>query len=325
MTARERSELARGLTFVSPWLFGFLALTLVPIFLSLYYSFCDYSLLERKPDGTLWPVWIGLENYRNLLGDAEFYRTLRNTAHYAAISLPAGLLVSLGLALMLNAPIRGQAIYRTIIFLPSLVPVVASAMVWMWLFEADLGLINAILSRLGISGTVSMEWFNQWRGLQGEARVRDFALPPQWLVDDRLALTSLALMSIWGIGHTVVIYLAGLQDIPVELYEAAEIDGAGTWRRLLSVTIPMLSPVIFFNLVMAIIGTFQVFAVPFIMTSGGPARATYLYTHYLYDNAFTYLKMGYASAMAWIQLLIILALTGIAFWTSKRWVHYQGR
>jgi multiple sugar transport system permease protein len=205
------------------------------------------------------------------------------------------------------------------------VPVVASAMVWMWLFEADLGLINAILSRLGISGTVSMEWFNQWRGLQGEARVRDFALPPQWLVDDRLALTSLALMSIWGIGHTVVIYLAGLQDIPVELYEAAEIDGAGTWRRLLSVTIPMLSPVIFFNLVMAIIGTFQVFAVPFIMTSGGPARATYLYTHYLYDNAFTYLKMGYASAMAWIQLLIILALTGIAFWTSKRWVHYQGR
>jgi multiple sugar transport system permease protein len=261
--------------------------------LSLYYSFCDYSLLEP-------PVWIGTENYRELFSDPEFYRTLKNTGLYALMALPAALLISIGLALMLNAPIRGQSIYRTIIFLPSLVPVVASAMVWMWLFNGKLGLINLLLAHVGISG-------------------------PTWLADPPWPLPSLAFMSLWGVGHTVVIYLAGLQDIPVDLYEAAEIDGAGVWRRLLHVTLPMLSPVIFFNLIMAVIGTLQVFAVPFIMTGGGPARSTYMYTHYLYDNAFTYLKMGYASALAWIQLLIILALTGLAFWTSRKWVHYQGK
>lgn len=291
---KQRHDQFWGLFFVSPWLVGFLLLTLTPVVLSLYYSLCDYSLLQG-------PVFIGLENYRRLFADPEFYRTLRNTFYYAAIALPAGLILSLGMALMLNAPIRGQSIYRTIIFLPSLVPIVASAMVWLWLFNAKLGLINVGLRGIGIQE------------------------PPGWLVDPKWALTSLAFMSLWGIGHTVVIYLAGLQDIPADLYEAAEIDGAGVWRRLWSVTIPMLSPVIFFNLIMAIIGTLQVFAVPFIMTGGGPERASYMYTHYLYDNAFGYLKMGYASAMAWLQLLIILALTGIAFWTSRRWVHYQGR
>ena len=132
-------------------------------------------------------------------------------------------------------------------------------------------------------------------------------------------------MSLWGVGHTVVIYLAGLQDVPRELYESAELDGAGAWQRLRNVTLPMISPVIFFNLIMAIIGTLQVFAIPYIMTGGGPARATYFFTMYLYDNAFVYLKMGYASAMAWIQLLIVLMLTAFAFWSSKRWVHYQGK
>lgn len=293
MTRHDRRQLAKGVAFVSPWLIGFLAFTLLPVGLSLYYSFCDYSLLEP-------PVWIGTENYRELFSDPEFYRTLKNTGLYALMALPAGMLISIGLALMLNAPIRGQSIYRTIIFLPSLVPVVASAMVWMWLFNGKLGLINMLLAYVGISG-------------------------PTWLADPPWPLPSLAFMSLWGVGHTVVIYLAGLQDIPADLYEAAEIDGAGVWRRLCHVTLPMLSPVIFFNLIMAVIGTLQVFAVPFIMTSGGPARSTYMYTHYLYDNAFTYLKMGYASALAWIQLLIILALTGLAFWTSRRWVHYQGK
>lgn len=293
MTAHDRRQLAKGLCFVSPWLVGFLAFTLIPIGLSLYYSFCDYSLLQP-------PVWIGADNYREVFSDPEFYRTLKNTGLYALMALPAGMLVSIGLALMLNAPIRGQSIYRTIIFLPSLVPIVASAMVWMWLFNGKLGLINLALGAVGVTG-------------------------PTWLADPPWPLPSLAFMSLWGVGHTVVIYLAGLQDIPVDLYEAAEIDGAGVWRRMINVTLPMLSPVIFFNLIMAVIGTLQVFAVPFIMTGGGPARSTYMYTHYLYDNAFTYLKMGYASALAWIQLLIILALTGLAFWTSRRWVHYQGK
>lgn len=293
MTAHDRRQLAKGLCFVSPWLVGFLAFTLIPVGLSLYYSFCDYSLLQP-------PVWIGADNYREVFSDPEFYRTLKNTGLYALMALPAGMLVSIGLALMLNAPIRGQSIYRTIIFLPSLVPIVASAMVWMWLFNGKLGLINLALGAVGVTG-------------------------PTWLADPPWPLPSLAFMSLWGVGHTVVIYLAGLQDIPVDLYEAAEIDGAGVWRRMINVTLPMLSPVIFFNLIMAVIGTLQVFAVPFIMTGGGPARSTYMYTHYLYDNAFTYLKMGYASALAWIQLLIILALTGLAFWTSRRWVHYQGK
>jgi multiple sugar transport system permease protein len=229
-----------------------------------------------------------------------FWKALVNTFYYAMMALPAGMLVSLGLALLLNADIRGQAIYRTIIFLPSLVPTVASAMLWLWLFNAKLGLINNLLGKVGIDG-------------------------PGWLTSPEWAMPALALMSLWGVGHTVVIYLAGLQDVPRELYEAAEIDGASAWRRLWHVTLPMISPVIFFNLVMAIIGTLQVFTIPYIMTGGGPTRATYFFTMYLYDNAFNYLKMGYASAMAWVQLLIILCLTGLAFWSSRKWVHYQGK
>ena len=292
----SRTELrntAKGLAFLSPWLVGFLVFTLTPIGLSLYYSFCDYSLLQR-------PVWRGLENYKLLFRDEVFYKSLWNTFYYALMALPAGLLVSLGLALMLNVKISGQSVYRTIIFLPSLVPTVAASMLWLWLFNSRIGLINTALAYVGIAG-------------------------PGWLRDVRWAMPALVIMSLWGVGHTVVIYLAGLQDVPRELYEAAEIDGAGIWGRLLNVTIPMLSPVIFFNLIMAIIGTLQVFTIPYIMTQGGPARSTYFYTMYLYDNAFTFLRMGYASAMAWMQLMIILVLTGVAFWTSRRWVHYQGR
>jgi multiple sugar transport system permease protein len=293
MNRSERRDLARGLAFISPWIVGFLAFTLLPVVLSLYYSFCDFSLLQS-------PAWIGTENYRELFADELFWLSLRNTAYYAAMALPAGLIISLALALLLNAPIRNQAVYRTIIFLPSLVPIVASAMLWLWLFNPQLGLFNTLLAHVGLDG-------------------------PGWLASPGWAMPSLAFMSLWGVGHTVVIYLAGLQDVPKDLYEAAEIDGAGVWRRVWHVTIPMISPVIFFNLVMAIIGTMQVFAVPYIMTGGGPAPATYFFTMYLYDNAFVFLRMGYASAMAWIQLLIILSLTGLAFWSSRRWVHYQGR
>ena len=294
--SNRRTELrntAKGLAFLSPWLVGFLVFTLTPVVLSFYYSFCDYSLLQP-------PVWRGLENYELLARDEVFWKSLWNTLRYAVLALPAGMLVSLGLALMLNVRIRGQSVYRTIIFLPSLVPTVASAMLWLWLFNSRLGLINTFLAKVGIEG-------------------------PRWLGDVRWAMPALAIMSLWGVGHTVVIYLAGLQDVPRELYEAAEIDGAGVWGRLLNVTLPTISPVIFFNLIMAIIGTLQVFTIPYIMTQGGPQRSTYFYTMYLYDNAFNFLRMGYASAMAWIQFMIVLALTGLAFWTGKRWVHYQGR
>jgi multiple sugar transport system permease protein len=291
----RRSEvraISKGLAFLSPWLIGFCIFTLTPVLLSLYYSFCDYSLLQP-------PVFRGLANYRDMIHDPVFWISLRNTFYYALMALPAGVLVSIGVALMLNSSVRGQTIYRTVIFLPSLVPAVASALLWMWILNAKYGMLNGLLDKLGIIG-------------------------PQWL-GTGLAMPSLSMISIWGVGNTVVIYLAGLQDVPRDLYEAAEIDGAIAWQRMWHVTLPMISPVIFFNLIMAIIGTFQVFVVPLIMTQGGPDRQTTFYTMYLYSNAFEYLKMGYASALAWVQLLIILSLTGLAFLSSRRWVHYQGK
>ena len=289
----ELKNFAKGMAFLSPWLIGFTAFTLVPVGLSLYFSLCDYST------GTRAPIFRGMENYRNLAADPEFWRSLRNTFAYAAMALPAGVVVSLGLAVLLNAKVPGQAVYRTIVFLPSLVPAVAMAMIWMWILSPRDGPVNGALAAVGIPG-------------------------PGWLSSAEWVKPALALISVWGVGHTVVIYLAGLQDVPRELYEAAEIDGAGPWRRLWNVTLPTLSPVIYFNLVMALITTFQFFALPQIVAPGGrPARSAYFYTMYLYDKAFNYMDMGYASAMAWVLLLIILALTGLAFWTSRRWVHYQ--
>lgn len=293
MKKPTNSNRVHAMVFLSPWLIGFLLFTLVPVCLSFYYSLCEYSLLQK-------PVFVGMDNYSALLKDELFWRALRNTLLYAALAIPGGLLVSLGLALLLNINIPGQSVWRTIIFLPSLVPVVASSMLWLWLFNAKLGLINVMLGWINIEG-------------------------PAWLSDPNWALPALVLMSFWGVGHTVVIYLAGLQDVPVSLYEAASLDGAGVLGRVWHVTLPMLSPVIFFNLIMAVIGTIQVFEVPYIMTAGGPARSTYFLTMFLYDNAFSYLKMGYASAVAWLMLLIVLVATGIAFWSSSRWVHHEGR
>jgi len=297
MNVKQTSELralAKGLGFLSPWIIGFVLFTAVPIGLSLYYSFCEYSLLQP-------PVFIGLDNYTEMLADPVFWKVLWNTSVYAIVALPLGMVVALGVAILLNVKTRGQTIYRTIVFLPSLVPAVASAMLWLWLFNAKLGLINLGLRALGV------------------------AEPPAWLADVSWAMPALILMSLWGVGNTVVIYLAGLQDVPRDLYEAAELDGAGAWKQVWHVTLPGISPVIFFNLIMGIIGTLQVFGTPYIMTGGGPARSTYFFTMYLYDNAFSYLRMGYASALAWVQLVIVLLLTALAAWTSKRWVHYQGK
>ena len=292
----DKPHVLKGLVFISPWLLGFCFFTLIPIVLSLYYSFCDYKLLQPA-------VFRGLENYQLLWNDPLFWKALANTFYFAAVALPVGLLAALTAALLLNAKITGQSAYRTMIFLPSLVPAVASGMLWLWLLNSKLGLINLALVNLGISN------------------------PPGWLVESRWVMPALVLMSVWGVGNTVVIYLAGLQDVPRELYEAASIDGASGLRQIWHITLPSISPVIFFNLIMGIIGTMQVFSAPFILFGGGggPENSAYFFTSYLYDNAFTFLKMGYASAMAWVQLLIILLLTGIAFWTSKRWVHVQGK
>jgi multiple sugar transport system permease protein len=288
---RDTRNLLKGMAFLSPWIVGFLTFTALPVALSIYFSFCNYSLLQP-------PLFRGWYNFKLLAHDPIFWQATWNTARYAVMALPLGMFAALGIAVLLNSKIRGLGIYRTVVFLPSLVPAVASAMLWLWLFNAKLGLINVVLEKLGVKN------------------------PPPWLGDAAYAMPALALMSVWGVGNTVIIYLAGLQAVPRELYEAAEIDGASPLRKIWHVTLPGISPVIFFNLVMGIIGTLQVFGTPYIMTKGGPARSTYFYTMYVFDSAFTHLQMGYASALAWIQLLIVLALTGFAAWTSRKWVHY---
>ena len=294
MTPSERRNLRNGLLFISPWILGFCVFMLYPIVSSLYFSFCDYPM-------TLPPLWVGAENYTDLAGDKVFWISLWNTAYYAAIALPLGLMLAIGVALLLNTKVRGMAFYRTIFFLPSIVPIVAMAILWLWILNGRYGVLNYSLSLLGIPQKVL----------------------PAWLDDKHWAMPALILMGLWGIGYSVVIYLAGLQDIPVHLYESADIDGASWWQKTVHITLPMLSPTIYFTLIMGIIGTFQIFAAPYIMTAGGPERATHFYTFYLYNVAFEDLRMGYACAMAWILFLIILALTLLATKISQRHVHYE--
>ncbi len=305
-----------GMLFAGPYLVGALVFLLLPLAMSLYYSFCNYNMLQP-------PLWVGWMNYRHLLHDHVFWRSLVNTLIYAAISLPFTLSLSVLLAVLLNTPLKSQALYRTIIFLPCLVPLVASALIWQWLFNSDVGLIDyALRGPLHLAGGVLAGLARLFGAASSTVLTLRNLQPPVWLGEPRWAMTAIILMSFWGVGQTVVVFLAGLQDIPKDLYEAAEMDGIGAVGRFFHVTLPMLSPVIFFNLIMGIIGSWQIFDVPYVMTNGGPGRSTTFYTMYLFDNAFTNLRMGPASAMAWIQLLIILFFTAIAFITAKKWVHY---
>jgi multiple sugar transport system permease protein len=294
MTRGERRRLLTGLAFVSPWIVGFLSFTLYPLVASFLYSFCDYDALSR-------PVWVGTLNYREMFADRVFWQALYNTLFYAALALPMGLVMSLLVAVLLNQPVRGRSFFRAVFFLPSLIPVVASSMIWLWILNGNFGLVNYALRALGVHH------------------------PPQWLADPAWTKPSLVLMSLWGIGHAVVIYLAALQDVPRSLYEAADIDGASAWSRLWHVTLPMISPVIYFNLIMGIIGSLQVFSQAFIMLGGGgPQRSALFYAVYLYQNAFEYGQMGYACAMAWILFAIILFLTWLANRLVRRRVYYAG-
>jgi multiple sugar transport system permease protein len=233
--------------------------------------------------------------------DKVFWLSLSNTAYYAVIALPLGMILAVGLALLLNTKVRGMAFYRTIFFLPSIVPVVAMAILWLWILNGRFGVLNYALSCLGIPQKAL----------------------PAWLESKRWAMNALILMGLWGVGYSVVIYLAGLQDIPNHLYESADIDGANWWQKTIHITLPMLSPTLYFTLIMGIIGTFQIFAAPYIMTDGGPERATHFYSFYLYNVAFQDLRMGFACAMAWVLFLIILGLTLLATKLSARHVHYE--
>lgn len=289
----KRREARIGILFAMPWILGFLIFMLYPILASLRYSFTNFSVLRE-------PKFIGLDNYRELAGDKVFIQSMQNTVYYVIGAVPLGAVMAIGLAMLLNTKVKGLALYRTLFFLPSLVPMVALGTLFMWVFNGDYGLLNSAL-----------------RGI--------FHLnPPNWMTDTTWAKWTLIMISTWGCGQAMVIYLAALQDVPVSLYEASELDGAGLWQKTRNVTLPMISPVILFNVLMSMIGALQVFAVPYVMfPDGAPARSTYFFASYLYDNAFRFQRMGYASAIGWVMFVITLALTLISLKVSEKHVHYD--
>ena len=392
MASRLRTRSA-GYAFILPWLVALVVFIGYPFLGGLYFSLCDYPPLRH-------PTFLGLENYKELLGDALFQQSLGVTLVYAAVAIPLGVALALTLAMFLNARIRGQSLYRVIFYIPHLVPTVVVALLWLWMFNPEFGLLNVILR--GILGAVDA-WtglfFDLEAALAHQHLVRSTATvaaaplvlaalalaagvlavkgrtprlrrlltifvevaavllvialanaalcwfdaadfkkihAPGWLSDGdpmpaalpfapSWALWALIVMAMWGVGQMAVIYLAKLQDVPTELYEAAEIDGAGWWHKTWQITIPMISPVILFNVVMAIIGTFQIFAEPYIMTQGGPEGKTRFLAMFIYDQAFLYQRVGYAAAVAVVLLVVIVTLTVLAFRIFQKRVYYAGR
>jgi multiple sugar transport system permease protein len=299
MGKKKRSDLWTGYSFISPWILGFLAFTAGPMIISIGISFSSWSMLSS-------PSWVGGENYERLFtADPLFARSLGNTLFYVMLSIPLTTALALGLALLLNQRVPGMTIFRSIFFLPSITNLVAVSILWLWIFNPEFGLLNSALRTLGVQG-------------------------PLWLQSETWAKPALVLMSLWGVGGSMIIFLATLQGVPQELYEAAELDGAGAARRFLHITLPMISPAMFFSLVMGFIGGFQVFTQAFVMTGtaqpgteGGPNNATLFMVLYLYKKAFQEFQMGYASAIAWVLFVIILAFTVVQRRLGQRWVYYE--
>ncbi|MFY9427416.1 MAG: sugar ABC transporter permease [Caldicoprobacterales bacterium] len=290
----ERKRAKYGYIFALPWIMGLLLLYAYPLVSSIYYSFTKYNVVSPA-------YWVGFDNYIQLFWDPVFWVGIKNTLYYAAISVPLSVVLGIFLAMLLNTPIKGQGIFRTIFFIPTLVPVVATSIIWQWLLNPQFGLVNQLLAMAGING-------------------------PPWLGDPKWSKPSLILMAQWGIGNSIIIYLAGLQDISKDYDDAASVDGASGLRKVWSITLPLLTPVIFFNMVMGIINALQVFTLPYALTygTGNPANSLLFYSMYLYNNAFKYMNMGYASAMAWILFIVIMAITLLLFRSSNRWVYYHG-
>ena len=295
---RRPNRLARreAMTFylcISPWILGFTLFILGPVATSFGLSFTRYDLLSP-------PVFTGLRNYAHMLDDKLFWQSLSVTIRYTLLYVPTELIGGLLLALLMNqVGVRGLRVARTVYYLPTVISGVAFVVVWMWIFHPQAGLINATLARVGITG-------------------------PRWLADPNTALIALWMMSFWGLGRAAIIYLAGLKGIPRELYEAAEMDGAGPWPAFVHVTLPMLTPTIFFNLVLSIIATFQTFTSAFVATNGGPLNSTLFFVLYLYRKAFQEFQMGYAAALAWVLFLIIFGLTVLVVRSGNWWVYYEG-
>ncbi len=284
-----------GWLFISPWLIGFLLLSLYPALMSLYYSLTDYNLIQT-------PNWVGFENYVSLLtADPLFWISVKNTVYYVMLYVPLSIIFGVGVAMLLNIKTPGIGIYRAIVYLPSVIPEIVTGVLWFWMLNPQFGFANMLLKALGLPAL-------------------------NWLNDPNLSKPSLVLIALWGLGTHMVIYLAALQEIPEHLYEAADIDGAGIFGKMRFITLPLLTPTIFFNLVLGVIGAFQSFTSVYVVTrgSGSPLDSTLFYSLLIYRNAFTYLKMGYASAMAWLLFLAVLVITFVVFKTSGRWVFYGG-
>ncbi len=277
---------------VAPWIVGFLIFTAGPMLASLYFSFTKYDIVSQ-------PRWVGLQNYTNLLTDKLFWQSLKVTVLYTLLSVPISTMLSLGLAVLLNQRVAGIRIFRTLFYIPTIVSGVALAMIGLWFFNADYGLINSTIKLV--------------TGSNG----------PHWLDSGQWVLAAMILITLWGIGGTIVIYLAGLQGIPTELYEAAALDGATGYKLFLNVTLPLMTPVIFFTTIIGTINSFQFFTAAQVMTSGGPDYASYFYVLYLYNTAFRDFRMGYASALAWVLFIIVMVLTALAFRSSASYIHYQ--
>ena len=285
------SEALHAYVFMAPAILGLLLFTLGPVVASLLLSFTEYNLLSP-------PEWVGLQNYAKMFSEELFWQALRVSTIYSVVSVPAGLALALALAVLLNHKMRGVMFFRSVYYLPTVISGVGVAMLWRWLFNAEFGIINVLLGKVGIEG-------------------------PAWLLDKNWALPALIITSLWGVGGTTLIFLAGLQGIPQELYEAAEIDGAGRLSQFRRITMPLISHVTFFNLVLGIIGALQVFTDAFVITRGGPNHATLFLSVYLYQHAFLYLNMGYAAAIAWFIFVIVMLLTLLVFKSSPMWVHYE--
>jgi ABC-type sugar transport system permease subunit/ABC-type glycerol-3-phosphate transport system substrate-binding protein len=313
--AYRPGETAVALAFASPWIVGMVCLTLGPILFSVVLSFTRYDVLSPAR-------YVGLDNYRGLTHDAVFADSLGNTA-YMLLRIPLGMVISLVIAMLLNRQIRGIGAYRTAFYLPTIVPMVAGVLLWQFLLNDTFGLVNTALRWVIATPPVhGVEWVVNHLHHFADGPFRFAA--PQWLSDPNWTKPSVILIGLWGAGGGMIIWLAGLQSIPGQLYEAATVDGAGPWRQFWNVTVPMLSPYILFNAIMGVIGTMQIFSEAFILFhDGGPNQSALFYAFYLFRKAFQYFSMGYASAMAWVLFLIVLALTGIQLWASKRWVHYD--
>ncbi len=280
-----------GYTFIAPFILGFILWFAIPAGTAMWLLFQDWNMIRP-------PTFVGLGNLQRMIHDKLFWQSLKVTTNYTVIAVPLGLVLGFLLALLMNSKVRGITVFRTIYYLPSIVPAVANAVLWAWILNSEFGLLNVLLRSIGLP------------------KIR-------WLQEPRWALPALILMSLWGLGGGMVIYLAGLQGIPQAFYEAAEIDGAGRWAKLRHVTVPLMSPIIFFNLVMGVIGTFQIFTAGYLITNGGPQNATLFYVLYLYRNAFEYLSMGYAAALAWTLFIIIMALTLLIFKGIGSQVYYE--